>query len=75
MKQTELETKYLKNKTGINLEAYEIQRNFCSKLYKKERKKHCNKLNMNSTTDNEEFWRTIKPFLSDKVTAQKNIIS
>ena len=48
MKRTELETKYLKNKTGINLKAYKKQRNFCRKLYKKKRKKNHNKLNMNS---------------------------
>ena len=38
MKQTELETKYLKNKTGINLNAYEKQRNSCTNLTKKKRK-------------------------------------
>ena len=29
---------------------------------------------MNSITDKKELWRTIKPFLSDKVTAQTNIL-
>ena len=70
MKRTGLETKYLKNKTDINLKAYKKQRNSCSKLYKKERKKYYIKLNMISITDNEEFGRTIKSFLSDEVTAQ-----
>ena len=39
MKQTELEIKYLKNETGINLNAYEKQRNSCTNLTKKNRKK------------------------------------
>ena len=51
MKGTELETKHLKNMADINLIAYKKQNNFCSKLYKKERKKYYNKLNMNSITD------------------------
>ena len=32
-------SKYVKNKTSENLTSYKNQRNFCSKLYKKERKK------------------------------------
>ena len=47
MKQTELEIKYLKNNKNINLKAYKKQGNFCNKLYKNERKKYYNKLNMN----------------------------
>ena len=73
MKRTELETKYLKNKTGINLKRQKEQNNFCSKLYKQGRKKYYNKLNMNSITDNTEFLTTISPFLSDKDTAQTEI--
>ena len=63
MKRTELEIKYLKNKTGINLNAYEKQRNSCTNL----------KLSMNSTTDNKEFWKNIIPLLIDKVTASTKI--
>ena len=36
MKRSEVESKYVKNKTNGNLKAYKKQRNFCSKLYKKE---------------------------------------
>ena len=38
MKRSELESKYVKNKTSENLRSYKKQRNFCSKLHKKERK-------------------------------------
>ena len=62
MKRSELENKYVKNKTN------EKQRNFCSKLYKKERKKYYEMLDLKNVTDNKEFWKTVKPFLSDKVT-------
>ena len=39
MRRSELESKYVKNKTSENLKSYKKQRNFCSKLYKKEREK------------------------------------
>ena len=68
MKRSELESKCVKNKTSENLKSYKKQRNFCSKLYKKERKKSYERLDLNNATDNKNFWKTVKPFLSDKVT-------
>ena len=68
MKRSELGNKYVKNKTNENLKSYKKQRNFCSKLYKKERKKYYEMLDLKNVTDNKEFWKTVKPFLSDKVT-------
>ena len=35
---------------------------------KKERKKYYEMLDLKNVTDNKEFWKTVKPFLSDKVT-------
>ena len=66
MKRSKLESKYAKNKTSENLMFYKKQRNFCSKLYKKERKKY-ERLDLNNVTDSKEFWITVKPFLSDNV--------
>ena len=68
MKRSELESKYVKNKASQNLRSFKKQRNFCSKLYKKERKKYYERLDLNNVTDNKKFWKTVKPFLSDKVT-------
>ena len=65
---SELESKYVKNKINENLKSYKKQRNFCSKLYKKERKKYYEMLDLKNVTDNNELWKTVKPFLSDKVT-------
>ena len=39
MKRSELESKYLKNKSYQNMKIYKNQKIFCNKLYKKERKK------------------------------------
>ena len=68
MKRSELESKYVKSKTSETLKSYKKQRNFCSKLYKKERKKYYERLDLNNVTDNKKLWKTVKPFLSDKVT-------
>ena len=46
---------------------YKKQRNFCSILYKKERKRYYEMLDLKNVTDNKEFRKTVKPFLSDKV--------
>ena len=51
MKRFELESKYLKNKTNENLKSYKKQRNFYSKLYKTERKKYYERLDLNNVTD------------------------
>ena len=40
--------------------------NFCSKLYKKKRKKFYSNLELNQITENKRFRKTIKLFLSDK---------
>ena len=39
MRRSELETKYFKLKTNDTLKACKKQKNYCSRLYKKERKK------------------------------------
>ena len=44
------------------------QRYFRSILYKKERKKYCKRLDLNNAIDKKKFWKTVKLFLSDKVT-------
>ena len=45
---------------------FKKQKKFCSKLYKKERKKFYSNLELNEITDNKLFWKTIKPLLSEK---------
>ena len=62
-----LEKVYCKNKSEKSFKAYKKQKNFCSRLYKKERKRFFNNLNPSFVTDNKLFWKTIKPFFSNKV--------
>ena len=61
-----LENQYYKYKTAESLRAYRKQNNFCSRLYKKERKNYYNNLDVKKITDSRKFWKTTKPFFSDK---------
>ena len=61
-----LENTYYKNKTEDSKTSYKKHRNYCSRLYKKERKKFYKTLDIKNVTDNKLFWKTMKPFFSDK---------
>ena len=62
-----------KKRTDKSLRAYQKQKNYCSRLYKRERKKFFNKLNPFFVNDNKLFWKTIKPFFSNKGSSGSNI--
>ena len=49
-----------------SFKAYKKEKNVCSRLYKKEKKQFFNNLNLSFVTDNKSFWKTIKPFFSNK---------
>ena len=68
MKRSQLKSKHFKTNTTESLRLYKKQNNFCSKLYKKERNTYYSSSKLNKVTDNKAFWKTIKPFLSDKGT-------
>ena len=76
MRRSQLESKYLKTKTQTNLTPYKKHKNFCSKLYKRERRKYYESLDMKNILDSKEFWKTMRPFLSDKniVFSQTSIV-
>ena len=66
MKRSELERKYLKYRTNENRIRDKKQKNFCSKLCKKERKQYYSNIELKFFTENKKFWRTVKPLISDK---------
>ena len=67
-----LENRYYKTKTDSSLRAYKKQKHFCSRLYKKERKRYYTNLDVKKITD--KFWKTTKPFFSDKGTDKNDIV-
>ena len=69
-----LENHFYKDRTDASCKAYKKQKNFCSRLYKKERKKYYTNLDIKKIADSRKFWKTVKPFLSDKGISKTNII-
>ena len=66
MRRFYLEGKHYKTRDPEMGRFYRRQTNFCSRLYKKERKKYYTRLDIREVTDNKKFWKTMKPFLTDK---------
>ena len=66
MQRSRLENKYISTSAVENMNKYKKHKNFCSKLYKKERKKFYSELDIKNITDNKLFWKAMRPFLSGK---------
>ena len=66
MKRSQLENIYNKTLTEKSLKAYKNQKNYVSRLYKKERKMFFNSLNSSVISDNQKFWKTVKSLFSKK---------
>ena len=73
MTRSALKSRLYRNFTSYNNMMYRKQKNYCSRLYKKERKSFYEKLDVKNINDNKKFWKTIKPFLSEKVSSSKQI--
>ena len=67
MRRTRLRNKFLKDRSEENKKKYSKQRNYCVSLLRKSKSDYFGNLNEKNINDNKTFWKTIKPFLSDKV--------
>ena len=54
-----------KTRTPESLKKYRKQKNYCSTLYKKERKTFFNNLKVSNITDNKTFSKNIQPIFSE----------
>ena len=66
MTRSKLKNRLNKLNTPENWQSYKIQRNICVKLHKQAKKDYFNNLDVNKLNDNKRFWKTIKPYFSDK---------
>ena len=66
MRRSELETKYFKLKTNDTLKAYKKQKNYFTRLCKKERKRFFENLNLSFVVDNKKVWKVVKPLFNEK---------
>ena len=74
MRRSYLKNKFHKTRSAENGRAYKKQKNYCNRLYKRERRKFYSQLNLNNITDNKKFWRTVNPFFSNKGGSRDNIV-
>ena len=67
MHRSYLENKFLKYRTEDYHRAYKTQKNYCNRLYKKEKKNYYSNLSIKDVLDNKKFWNITKPFLQIKI--------
>ena len=72
MKRSRLGNVYLKIRSD-NKREYNKQRNYCLSLLGKTKTNYYANLNEKDLTDNKQFWRTLKPLLSDKIKSSEKI--
>ena len=73
MNRTRLRNKFLKNRTDENKRKYSKQWNYCVSLLRKTKRVYYSNLNEKNITDNMKFWKTVSPFLSDRVHSSDKI--
>ena len=73
MTRTRLRNNFLKDRSEENKRKYSKQRNYCVSLLRKSKSKYFGNLHEKKISDNETFWKTIKLFLSDKITSTQKI--
>ena len=73
-KRTQLRNRFLKKRSNQNKKLYSKQRNFCVSLLRKTKRRHCANLNHKDIADNKQFWKTVKPLLSDKSKSKEKVI-
>ena len=73
MKRSRLCNKFLNTKGDIDCKAYNTQQNLCVSLVKQAKKQIFRHVNTNVVTENKTFWKTLKPFLTDKVKTKSKI--
>ena len=66
MKRSRLRNKFFNTRSDLQRKAYNKQRNYVVSLLRKEKKQFYSNLNTNILTENRTFWKTAKPFLTDK---------
>ena len=74
MNRSRCKNAFFKNKTVDNWEKYRRLRNECVKLTKKAKREYFDNLSLSNITDNKHFWKTVKPFFTNKQHKNPKII-
>ena len=74
MKRSILRNLFSKSKSEADKKNYVKQRNYCVSLLRRTKKEYYGNLDPRKIADNRTFWRTVKPFLSNKSVENEKII-
>ena len=74
MERSKLRNKFNEERSTEDWSKYKGQRHLCSNLLKQSKNRHFNSFNLNDISENKMFWKTIKPFLTEKNKTINNII-
>ena len=66
MHRSKLKNIFHKTRAKEDWNNYKKQRNFCVNLLRNTKKDYFQKLNIKDLIDKKKFWKTIKPFFSNK---------
>ena len=61
-----LKNNFNKNRNHENWCKYKTQRNYCVNLLRKSKKQYFSNINVSDVTDNKSFWKSVKPYFSNK---------
>ena len=73
MTRSRLSKKFREERPKSSHTAYKKQENICVNLLRKTEKDFFNNLAVKRLTDNEQFWKTVKPYLTDKTLKDERI--
>ena len=74
MKRTRLRNKFLRDGNDYIKREISKQRNYCVSFFRKSKKLYYINLDeKKKVTDNKTFWKTIKPFLSNKIVSREKL--
>ena len=73
MTRTRLRNHFLKNRSNRNRDLFRKQRKLCVSVLRKCKKDYFSNLNGKQITNNKRFWKTVKPFLLNKVLSSERI--
>ena len=73
MTRCRLRNRFLRNRIEENRKLFCKQRNMCVSLLRKSKTDYFENVNEKNITDNERFWKTVKPFFSKKIHVPKRI--
>ena len=75
MKKSKLKNKFNKERNDKNWFNYKQKRNYCSHLLTESKTRHFDNLNVKDVTEDNRFWKTIKPFYIYETKNSNNILN